>query len=410
MTKVVTGSSRNSSEGVRNRETFKQPRSINYPKWVLKLAHKIDLKVCKIPRETHPLLAELSRNKLSPRAVLRELMNLPPPGSPGALDFADFEGLDQFQLYRVYKNFKQLPGMDKILDDFAETVARLKPTEEHDQSPLYEREGQFVGTVINMRLNLVHSWRLLVRECGEKCVDMTTTSGEVPTDLELKTLIERILKPAFNNLARDRIRPPADLIEAELLRDGLSPELAAVQDHFNSTGTIKAELEDLLDRALECAGLPDSSERRTLTLDVRSNLMDLTAEYGREMLDALLRTMSEEKFGPGSRNILVAMIAGIDKLAHMPGARAPETKLDTVRSVRDAADRLHDLGLKVLEDYPDEALVTAVKWLLREEEVPLERAQNFLRYANMAKLEGRSSLIRQGIREYVTEAKLHQKI
>jgi hypothetical protein len=404
-----TSRSDSSARAVQTPPLLTKRAQTKWPKWVLQLAHKIDVKVCRIPAETHPLLAELSRKKLNKSAILREFMNLPPPGSPDALDLADFQGLDQFQLYRVYKNFKQLPGMDKILDDLVETFARLQPTSEHDLLPIHKRESEFIGTVIGLRLNLVQTWRLLVAECKAKDVRLVSIPDKVPKSLELKKLIEQILKPAFNNLGRDYVRAPAELIKAELLRDRLSPALAAVQDHFNSTGTIKPDFEDLLDHALERAGIANGSERRKLAQDVGSDLMDLTAEYGRELLDALLSTMSEEKFGPLSRDVLLAIIANIDKLAHFPEARTPHRALDTVRSVHGAADRLHDLGLKVLQDYPDEALVDMTKWLLGEETTP-EMAQDFLRYANMAKLEGRSSLVRQGIRNYVTEAKLHQKI
>jgi hypothetical protein len=176
-----------------------------------------------------------------------------------------------------------------------------------------------------------------------------------------------------------------------------------VLDHFDSTGIIQPEFEDLVYDALGKAGIEDRSARRKLAQDARLGVMRLTAEYGWALLHDFSRILSDANFGPASKDKLERIIRDIDKIAEMPGARVPESTFGSVRSVGEAADWIHNLGLKVLvpHKHPDEKLADAVQSYLREQAVTPKMARDLLRYANRATLEGRSALVRRAIRDFL---------
>jgi hypothetical protein len=302
------------------------------------------------------------------------------------------------------------------MDDLVIIIDRLHPRDKKGQSTRADgeadREREFMAQLSAMNGHLFQTWELLKSCCKDKGINVHIKRR--PFDPLEKKLIVRTLKAAFNRIKEDPDRPVSELIERAIRRARVLAAIDSVRDHFNSTGMIQPEFEDMVYDALERVGIADSSERWKLARDARKDLMKLTAEFARDVLDAFSRTLSDEKLGPGSKDMLVKIIRDIDRIAQMPGAEEPEgtlqSMLTTARSVGEAEDRIHNLGLKVLQNYPDEELVIGLKLFLKDEGVTPKMAQDFLGFANDAKLEGRSALVRQGLRAFVVEAELLRNI
>jgi len=361
-----------------------------------------------------PLMRQLARFRVDSLAVMRELLRL--SLSPETLNERMLLQMTDFHLSQAYKNILPYRNIQEVMDDFVIIVDRLHPKDKNGQSTRADREAdgerEFMTQLSAMNRHLFQTWELLKSRCKDKGIKVHIKSR--PFDPLEKKLIVRTLKAAFNRIKEDPDLPVSELIDRAIRRAKVLTELDSVRDYFRSTGTIKSEFEDLLYVALERVGIADSSERRKLAGHARTSLMNLTAEYAREVLEVLSRTLSDTNFGPGSKDMLVKIIRDIDRIAQMPGAEKPEgtlqSMLTTVGSIEEAEDRIHNLGLKVLEAYPDEELVIGVKLYLKEQRVAPEMAQQFLRYANLAKLGRRSELVRLGLRAFVVEAELREKI
>jgi hypothetical protein len=359
-----------------------------------------------------PLISQLSRQTLDPLAVMRELLGLASSGEE--VNASVISSMKDPQLSEAFKNINSCGEIQKLLESLIKAIGGLQLTNPQGWTLRMrtEREKEFMAHLSAMNEHLLRTWQLLTWRCAEMEIDIIDEPR--PFGPSEKKLIEKALKTAFNHIDDDLKRPAGEWIEKGIRSARVLVELDSIRDHFNRTGTVKPELEDLVYDALDRVGVTNSSERRKLAQDARLGVIKLTAEYGRDLLDILLRALSDEKFGLVSKDKLVATIRDMELTAQLPGARDPEgtleSKLATVQSVEQAADWIHNLGLKLLQDYPDEKLADAVQSYLKKQGVTPEQAREFLRYAYRARMDGRRAIVRKAIRDFLWKEEARKKI
>ena len=129
-----------------------------FPKWVLQLAHKINLKLC-VAWNRSPLLVALTKNTANPSIVLQELLKRASGQAPSDLSILD--DLSDLQLYRLYKSLKSYGALFDALEDYSNELLN-GPELDGEQQRLFE-------ILKSMRIDLGEIWvevKKRLNDCG----------------------------------------------------------------------------------------------------------------------------------------------------------------------------------------------------------------------------------------------------
>jgi len=106
----------------------------HFPKWVLQLAHKINLKFC-VAWNRSPLLVALTKKTANPSIVLQELLKRASGRAPSDLSILD--DLSDLQLYRLYKSLKSYGALFDALEGYSKELLK-DPELDGEQQRLFE--------------------------------------------------------------------------------------------------------------------------------------------------------------------------------------------------------------------------------------------------------------------------------
>src|SRR5262245_24694812 len=382
--------------------TKRAPDKITLPKWILQLAHKINLWVCKVAPEVHPLLRELTRNKADPFDVMRELVYCQSGQAP-KFDVAVLENLDSFQLYRLYKNLKASEAIFKGLGKYADSLKAWGTDDE---------EVDFFNLISSMHGTLEAMWGKLDLKFGEK--KEAKSPIQHPADATIQGHLESALSATYNNALRGEPNPPKKL-ETELAKawravnwerraKRVKEQLQSIATELMAQGTVNRELlEDPLMFALCGTGLDAVGTPAKEAID---ELISLRSSERRRLIEPLLAALRKDVEGGDYEQDLLDALANI-KQAAWDREPALLSDLSRASTTTEFADAIHDLAWKFFLDHEDpEVFKSIVKGRLRlpEAEFTKDSAKRFLIIAPRLVLTGKSKLVWEAIVELVSSS------
>lgn len=338
-----------------------------FPKWVLQLAHKINLKLCKVAPEVHPFLKTLSRNRIDPHEVMRELGNC--GHQLRKLDLNDLNNLNDFELYRLYKTLKSNDAIFEVLKYFVDQISEMGPGN--------DREQDFLFTLTMMHTNISQLWTELCTVLENRGISVNPNRNPADEDTS------KALKYAVNK--------NYDLV--------LADDYVLLEDHFKKTGEI--------DQKMLLALLKDVYKR--IVADDRDGTIEATSlcfmqagtRARHEFLSAALPVVRDLRHQDPRSSFLEAQ-----KLLFADGGGRDMLRvghLEEIDHPANAVCALHDIARYFSSLTDPTELKAAVRSELKICGLDKAVASAFMDIADHCLVTGRSAIVREAIGEYAAE-------
>ena len=349
------------------RQPAANDRASRFPKWVLQLAHKIDLKLCKVAPEVHPFLKALSRKRTDPHEIMRELGHCGHQ-SP-KLHFDDLKTLDDFKLYRLYKTLKSNDAIFEVLRSFVKDLSELGPGD--------AREQNFLFTLTAMHTNIDQLWDALCTVLGDRGIPVNHNRDPFCDETR------KALKSSLNKNYDCVLAEDYSSFEAQFAKTGEIDQrmlLTFLKDAYQRIAA--GDRDGGIEATALCfmqAGSRTRGEFLSVTLPV---VRDLRHENPKACFLAAQKRLFKES---GRDDVL--------RIGHLAEIRHPAHALWA----------LHDIARQFSSLADPEELKAAVRNELKICGLDKAVADAFTDLADHCLVTGRSALVREAIGEYAAE-------
>jgi len=362
-----TSRSDSSSRAIQDPPVLIKRAQTKWPKWVLQLAHRIDLRSCKVAPEVHPFFRALSRNRIDPHEVMMELSYCGHQ-SP-KLDLNALRDLNDFQLYRLYKTLKSNNAIFEILKFYVDELSDLGPGD--------DRESAFLLTLTRMQSTIDVLWGAVCSLL--KAREISVSSDRDKSDEEVKRALKSALSKNYTVV--------------------LAEDYAAMEGAFKKTGEADAKTTiNLLKDVYKRLG---SDERDGTIEGTLIRFMNAGTDTRSRFLSAVLSIVRDLRHPDPKgcfRNAQKELFArsGNGDRFRVEYLHAVELEASTIWA-------MHDIARQFVSVTDLNKLKEAVKNELRMFKVDKSVAEDFGELANGVVVEGRSAVVREAIREYAAE-------
>jgi hypothetical protein len=373
---------------------------VHFPKWVLQLAHKIDLKLCKVAPEIHPFLRALTRNTVDPHEVMRELLYCSSGSSPPIYE-STLNSLNQFQLYRLGKVLESNKAISEALKEYSNELSENQLVDAADKQ-LFELLSTMHENFEAIRIESLKRRGIVAGP--EPDVHDAEDPGLAEDPLaDLKAQYRSLFVGAYNDMLRgspsasialeERLAPNPQATQARIKQ---RVEFSAIRDGFMTTGKVDPRtMKGLLGEAFRRLNIDDEEVRSAIAQ------FDNSSTFLRyRLLDSVLQFLSapnqDSMFGLLDAHADLSKYSEADQTFEIGHVAAEFPKAEY------AVWAVHDIARRFTSAEDEQELKTVVKEALRNEGVTGKHAANFMRLLKCT-LEGRSAIVRDAIQEYAVE-------
>lgn len=370
----------------------------HFPKWVLQLAHKINLKFC-VAWNRSPLLVALTKKTANPSIVLQELLKRASGRAPSDLSILD--DLSDLQLYRLYKSLKSYGALFDALEGYSKELLK-DPELDGEQQRLFE-------TLKSMGTDLGEIWievKKRLDDCG-----IQVKGERLPAIPEAIAQIRQILEITFEDLRDPTVDAVGRLmLNLQWVRTPPSADKAKRIEDFKqftldliTKGVInRTVLINYLEQALFAAG------EKVVEFDPIFDALENVCQSERiRLVEPLLSALRLQDDGAVFRQDLYKALADIQDAGKAALPPRSFEDLWTVENAQQAANAIHDVSRQIGEGLDEQAFKAAVKDRLASPSsgFTAEGAQNFLNSSNRSQLflRGYSRFLREAIDEYAND-------
>jgi hypothetical protein len=339
----------------------------HFPKWVLQLAHKVNLKLCKVAPEIHPFLRVLTSNTVDPHEVMWELSYCGKQSPVLKLDA--LKDLNDFQLYRLYKTLKSNNAIYEILEHYVNELSDFGSGDDREQALIF--------SLTRMRTNINVLWGELCELLGNHGFSVSQERDKADPE------VQEALKSSL----------------AKIYGIVLAEDYKAMQANFKKTGEIdRGMMLTLLQDAYKRLGFND---RDGTIEDTLNSFMIAGTDTRRGFLSAVLGIVRDLRHPDPKGRYLDAQRKLFERSGSDDIFRVEY--LPAIQVAASAEWAMHDMARQFASVKELKELKEAVKKELRICRVDKSVAQNFKELADQCAVEGRSAIVREAIGEYATE-------